>query len=64
MITVGVIILNLAGFPAIAVDKDVVEIREALLRYAQPRVPGPVSPQHLAEEIQKLEAYPEANLPE
>ena len=38
--------------------------RLALLRYAQPRVPGPFSPQHLAEEIQKLEAYPEANLPE
>ena len=30
MITVGVIILNLAGFPAIAADKDVVEIREAM----------------------------------
>lgn len=38
--------------------------RLALLRYAQPRVPGPFSPQHLAEEIQKLEAYPEADLPE
>ena len=38
--------------------------RLALLRYAQPRVSGPFSPQYLADEILKLEAYPEENLPE
>lgn len=38
--------------------------RLALLRYAQPRVSGTFSLQRIAEEIQKLESYPEANLPE
>lgn len=38
--------------------------RLALLRYAQPRTHEPYVPQYLATEIQKLEEYPEENLPE
>ena len=38
--------------------------RLALLRYVQPRASEPFDPQYLTEEIQKLVAYPEANLPE
>lgn len=38
--------------------------RLALLRYAQPRVSGTISLQRIAEEIQELESYPEASLPE
>lgn len=38
--------------------------RLALLRYAQPRAPEPWRPQYIADEIGKLEAYPEADLPE
>lgn len=38
--------------------------RLALLRYVQPRASGRFCPQYLADEIQKLESYPEASLPE
>ena len=38
--------------------------RLALLRLAQPVVPGPYSPEYVTNAINELVAYPEANLPE
>ena len=50
----------------ISIDPGYEESRRrlAFLRYALPRSRGPYLPQYIADEIGKLEAYPEADLPE